>query len=119
VTHLFSQLAMTIRIVLLLLLSFASAASVSPSLGAAASFAVLASTTATTTGVVTVNGDVGTSPGTSITGFAGATTHSQDAASIAAQASILALTAVAFSLLFVCILLTHFSGTQRIKVHRH
>ena len=48
--------------------SSASAASSAPSLGAAASFAVLGGTSVTCTGS-SVTGDVGVSPGTSVTGF--------------------------------------------------
>ncbi|MDT7603417.1 MAG: type secretion system secreted protein VgrG, partial [Acidobacteriota bacterium] len=40
-----------------------------PSLGAAASFAVLAGTTITSTGLTVVSGNVGVSPGTAVTGF--------------------------------------------------
>jgi hypothetical protein len=77
------------------LLCAASPASAQPSLGAAQSFAVLGGSTVTAAGTGTIiTGDVGVSPGTSITGFpAGATvvppfsTHSNDAAAIAAQAS--------------------------------
>src|SRR5215210_3142780 len=74
---------------------------VAQSLGAAVSFAVVGgqSVTAASGGTLTlINGDVGVSPGTSITGFpAFATTvppystHSNDGAAQSAQASTLAL----------------------------
>jgi uncharacterized repeat protein (TIGR01451 family) len=69
------------------------------SLGSAGSFGLVGGTTVTAGGASSVvNGDVGVSPGTSITGFPSpaATTppysvHSNDAAAIAAQASTLSL----------------------------
>ena len=65
------------------------------SLGSAQSYAVVGGTTVTAAGTGSViNGDVGVSPGTSLTGFpAGATvlppfsTHANDGSAIAAQAA--------------------------------
>jgi hypothetical protein len=75
-----------------------TAMAVAPPLGAADPFAVLGSSTVTNTGPTVVNGDLGVSPGTAITGFAGfppggpgvvtGTIHSADAAAGSAQTSI-------------------------------
>jgi hypothetical protein len=76
-----------------------AAAQAPPSLGAAQSYAILGGTSVSANGTGSViTGDVGVSPGTSITGFpAGATvvppfaTHSNDGSAIAAQSSTTAL----------------------------
>ena len=66
----------------------ARAGATSPDLGTAGSFGVLAGSAVTNTGPTTVDGDVGVSPGTSVTGFppglASGTIHAGDA--VAAQA---------------------------------
>jgi hypothetical protein len=61
-------------------------------LGAADGFAVLAGPTVTNTGLTTVTGDLGTSPGTAVTGFGPGvvvgTQHAGDGVSAAAQAAL-------------------------------
>lgn len=66
-------------------------AQTAPTLGAAASFAVLGSTTVTNTGPTTVTGNLGVSPGSAVTGFppglvAGGTIHAADALAASARA---------------------------------
>jgi len=74
--------------------SFTPAASQSSQLvGQAHSFGVLANSGVTNTGLTIVTGDLGVSPGTSVTGFPpgivlGGATHTNDAPSQAAQASL-------------------------------
>lgn len=67
-------------------------AATAPPLGDAAGFAVLGGTTVTNTGNTTLNGDLGVSPGSSITGFPPGivvgTTHAADALAAAAQADV-------------------------------
>ena len=62
-----------------------------PPLGSAQSFAILATTTVTNTGLTVIRGDLGVSPGTAVTGFppgtvTGGTIHSDDARATSAQA---------------------------------
>jgi type VI secretion system secreted protein VgrG len=71
----------------------AVAATAPVGLGTAGSFAVLAGTTVTNTGPSHVNGDLGVSPGTAVTGFppgivTGGTIHAADAVAGGAQADL-------------------------------
>jgi hypothetical protein len=91
---------LTISIILVILISLAGPsfkvsasplAAVSPTLGAAGSYSVLAGTTVTNTGNTTMPGDLGVSPGTAIVGFPPGivnppgTQHSADANAALAQ----------------------------------
>ena len=94
-----NSLTVAVAVLAGLLHAAAASAQTAPSLGAAQSFAVLGGSSVTVAGTGTiVTGDVGVSPGTSITGFpAGGTvvppfsTHNNDGAAIGAQASITAM----------------------------
>ncbi|MBB5478096.1 hypothetical protein HNR20_002601 [Micromonospora parathelypteridis] len=70
----------------------ARAAELPVELGAAANFAVLAGTTITSTGLSVVNGDIGVSPGTAVTGFPpgqlNGSLHSNDAAAVAGKSDL-------------------------------
>src|ERR1017187_6371642 len=77
----------------------ASAATVPVSLGTAANYAVLAASTVTNTGPTTINGDLGLSPGTAITGFppgqVNGTVDAADRAALQAQNDLTAAYAAA------------------------
>jgi len=71
-------------------LTAANAATASVSLGTATSFAVLAGSTITNTGATVIAGDIGLSPGTSISGFppglqSSGVLHTTDAQALSAQ----------------------------------
>jgi uncharacterized repeat protein (TIGR01451 family) len=72
--------------------SSASAATEPVPLGTAANFAVLAGSTVTSTGPTIINGDLGLSPGTSVTGFppgqVNGTIHAADSLALQAQADL-------------------------------
>src|ERR1700736_195358 len=84
----FGLLAVALGAAMGLIVGGAFAAQSAVGLGTADSFAVLAGSTITNTGPSTINGNLGVSPGTAVTGFppgrVNGATHSADA--VAAQA---------------------------------
>jgi ice-binding like protein len=88
-----SSLALTTGLALgALLLASSGASAQGPSLGAARDFAVLGGSTVTNAGLSTIDGDVGVSPGTAITGFppgiVTGTIHAGDALAFQAQSDV-------------------------------
>lgn len=87
-----SAIAVTAAATLISIQSSASAAAVPVPLGTAANFAVLAGSTITNTGATTINGDIGLSPGTSVTGFppgqVNGTSYTADSVAQQAQADL-------------------------------
>src|ERR1041385_6471082 len=63
------RLVLTVLLSAMPLLFSAPAPSQAPSLGSAATFAVLAGSTGTSTGATAITGDLGVSPGTAVTGL--------------------------------------------------
>lgn len=94
--HRYIKVARATRILLalvLLALPLTVSAQTSPPLGQSAAFAVLGGSTVTNTGSTTVNGELGVSPGTAVTGFppgvvAGGSIHIADAVAAQAQADL-------------------------------
>jgi hypothetical protein len=84
--------ALTIAVAALLWAPLAASAVTQPALGTDRSFAVLAGSTITNTGPTTVTGDLGLSPGSSVTGFPPGTlngaTHIADAVSVQAKSDL-------------------------------
>ena len=99
-------------LLLFILLAGSSPGWSSSILGTAQSYAVLGASAVTNTGLTTMNGNLGVSPGTSITGFppgmvlAPGNTHNSDASAVQAQADL----TKAFNLLAALPVLQNLSG---------
>jgi len=107
----FKNLIVLVTIGLAALLQGPSTAFGAVSLGSAQSFAVLGASTVTNTGLTTINGDLGVSPGTAITGFPpgmviGGTIHAGDAVAAQAQSD----AAVAYANLVTAQCTTNLTG---------
>jgi len=90
------SLGFTLAFAVALFVSFVTAnpAQAQVNLGTAGNFSVLAGSTVTNTGTTTVNGNVGVSPGSAVTGFppgvvVGGTIHSNDATAVKAQSDMI------------------------------
>lgn len=83
-------LVVLLMLLIIVTIILACSAAVAPPLGTAGSFAILGGSTVTNTGLTVVNGDLGVSPGSAITGFppgviVGGTSHANDGVAILAQ----------------------------------
>lgn len=92
ITRMLPGLAGGLALATLVFAPSAQAVATSPPLGSASTFAVLGASAVTNTGASAITGDVGVSPGTSISGFPPGhltgTMHSADGVSTAAQADV-------------------------------
>ena len=87
-----ARLTFIVTLAVFLCMVRSASAQVAPPLGTAASFAVLGGQTVTNTGPTIINGDLGVSPGSAITGFppgiVNGTSHAADAVALQAQSDL-------------------------------